>query len=97
MGPTKITITISHTIRVQPYEMIKPEVSMDFEVPEGTDLDEFYQEKYKEVKRFWNKLLYNHVFDLKNRNDIDNIYAYAKDLVTGKEIIPTFKQKPNKK
>ena len=47
----KITITVGESIRVQPYETIKPVVTMEYEVPDDVDLDEYYQEKYKEVKR----------------------------------------------
>ena len=60
----KISITIGESIRVQPYETVKRIVTMDYEVPDSVDLDDFYQEKYKEVKRIWNMHLYNMLYNV---------------------------------
>ena len=37
---------------------------MEYEVPDGVNLEEFYQEKYREVKRIWNMHLYNMVYNM---------------------------------
>lgn len=87
----KITITIAENIRGKPYEILKPNISMEYEVPDGADLEEFYQEKYREVKRIWNMHLYNMVYNTEKRNEFGDIKEYAKDMVLGKESYPVFK------
>ena len=92
----KITIEISQTIRVVPYEMIKPGISMEFEVPEGIDIKEFYKEKYKEVKQVWNMHLYNLLFDTSQRSKAQDAFDYAKTLILEGEKFPTFRLKNDK-
>ena len=87
----KITITIGENIRTKPYEIIKPTVSMEYEVPDGVDAEEFYQEKYREVKRIWNMHLYNMVYNTDIRATCKNINEYADSMVLGREKFPVFK------
>ena len=89
----KITIKISESIRVAPYEVIKPEIAMEFEVPDDVNLEDFYREKYKVVKRIWNMHLYNQLFNVKKRQKEDNVFEFARMLMKGKEEFPTFKFK----
>ena len=87
----KITITINEAIRVAPYEVVKPSISIEYEVPRGvTDVEEFYKEKYREVKRIWNMHLYNMLYNTTNRNQIGDVHKYAEQLVLGKEKFPKF-------
>jgi membrane-bound lytic murein transglycosylase MltF len=86
----KITITIGESIRVQPYETIKPIVTVEFEVPDNEDLEEFYQEKYKETKRIWNMHLYNLLYNADVRKNSKSVFDFAEDLVLGKEKFPKF-------
>ena len=86
----KITITIGESIRVQPYETVKPVVTMEFEVPDGVNLDDYYQEKYKEVKRIWNMHLYNLLYNVDVRKNSKSVFDFAEDLVLGKEKFPKF-------
>lgn len=87
----KITITIAENIRSKPYEILKPNISVEYEVPEGVDIQEFYQEKYCEVKRIWNMHLYNMVFNTDKRHEFNSIKEYATNMVLGKENFPVFK------
>lgn len=87
----KIVITIAENIRGKPYEILKPNISMEYEVPDGINLEEFYQEKYREVKRIWNMHLYNMVYNTEKRNEFGDIKEYAKEMVLGKESYPVFK------
>ena len=50
MKSKKIVITIAENIRGKPYEILKPNISVEYEVPEGADIEEFYQsiERLKE-------------------------------------------------
>ena len=94
----KINITISETIRVAPYEVIKPAISCEYEVPQGvTDVAVFYQAKYREVKRLWNMHLYNMLYSTSTRGGHDNIFDFAEELLLGKEKFPTFKLRKQKK
>ena len=93
----KITITIGESIRVQPYETVKPVVTMEFEVPDGVNLDDYYQEKYKEVKRIWNMHLYNILYNVDVRKNSKSVFDFAEDLVLGKEKFPKFIQKQPEK
>jgi hypothetical protein len=86
----KINITIAENIRTRPYEIIKPTISMEFEVPEDEDIQDFYQEKYRVVKRIWNMHLYNMLYNTTNRNQIGDVHKYAEQLVLGKEKFPKF-------
>ena len=86
----KITITIGESIKVQPYETIKPIVTMEYEVPEDKDLEDFYQEKYKETKRIWNMHLYNLLYNVDVRKNSKSVFDFAEDLVLGKEKFPKF-------
>jgi len=92
----RITIEISQTIRVAPYEMIKPTIGMEFEVPEGADVKKFYLEKYREVKKIWNLHLYNLLYDTKHREKAKSIYEYAQSLVLDQEVFLTFKSMKKK-
>jgi len=92
----QINIEISETIRLAPYEVIKPSISMTYEVPEEADIKEFYQEKYREVKKLWNMHLYNQLYNSSNRIDMEDTWAFAQKMVSGKEKFPVFKSK-NKK
>tara|TARA_B100000902_G_C27000981_1_gene759852 strand:- start:165 stop:461 length:297 start_codon:yes stop_codon:yes gene_type:complete len=87
----KITITIAENIRVKQYEIIKPAISMEYEVPEGVDLEEFYQEKYRETKRLWNMHLYNMVYNVDVRRDAKNLHEYVDNMILGRERFPVFK------
>ena len=86
----KISITIAENIRVKQYEIIKPTISMEFEVPEGVEIQDFYQEKYRVVKRIWNMHLYNMLYNTTNRNQIGDVHKYAEQLVLGTEKFPKF-------
>ena len=86
----KINITISENIRTRPYEIIKPTISMEFEVPEGEDIQDFYQEKYRVVKRIWNMHLYNLLYNVDVRKNSKSVFDFAEDLVLGKEKFPKF-------
>ena len=57
---------------------------------DGEDIQEFYQEKYRVVKRIWNMHLYNMLYSTTNRNQINNVHQYAEQLVLGKEKFPKF-------
>ncbi len=92
----KIVIEISQTIRVAPYEMIKPTIGMEFEIPEGADVKKFYLEKYREVKKIWNLHLYNLLYDTKRREKVESIYEYAQSLVLDQETFLTFRPKKKK-
>jgi len=93
----KINITISETIRVAPYEVIKPGISCEYEVPQGvTDVAVFYQEKYREVKRLWNMHLYNMLYNTSKRSGTKDVFDFAEDLLLGKEKFPIFKLKKQK-
>ena len=95
----KITIEISQTIRVRPYETIKPSIAMDFDLPKTWDeMDEkrktaWYRERYKDVKKIWNLHLYNLLYDTSKRHKAEDVFEYAQDLVLGEETFPTFKKK----
>ena len=91
MKSKKIVITIAENIRGKPYEILKPNISVEYDVPEGADIEEFYQEKYREVKRIWNMHLYNMVYNLDKRHDTKSLKEYARDMVLGKESFPVFK------
>lgn len=91
-----INIEISESIRVAPYEVVKPTISVSYEVPEDADLEAFYKEKYREVKRIWNKHLFNLLYNSKVRLEED-VWAYAHKMVSGKEKFPVFKPKTKKK
>ena len=94
----KITITINEAIRVAPYEVVKPSISIEYEVPRGvTNIEEFYKEKYREVKRIWNMHLYNQLYSTSKRHKAEDIFEFAQDLVLGKEEFPTFVLKENSK
>jgi hypothetical protein len=94
----KITITINESIRVAPYEVIKPSISIEYEVPQGTiSIDDFYKEKYREVKRIWNMHLYNQLYSSSKRHKTEDLFEFAQDLVLGKEQFPTFVLKTKKK
>lgn len=93
LGKRRITIDITEAIRVRPYEVIKPSISITFDVPRGVNLEKFYLMKYKEVKRIWNLHLYNLLYNTRARHAAPNIFDYAEDLVLGKEKFPTFKPK----
>ena len=86
----KINITIAENIRTRPYEIIKPTISMEFEVPEGKDIQDFYQEKYRVVKRIWNMHLYNMLYNVDVRKNSKSVFDFAEDLVLGKEKFPKF-------
>jgi len=92
----QITIEISEGIRVAPYEIIKPMISMTYDVPEDVDLEDFYKEKYREVKRIWNKHLFNQLYNSKVRLEDEDVWAYAHKMVSGKEKFPVFKPKTKK-
>ena len=92
----KISITIGESIRVQPYETVKPIVTVDYEMPDSADIDEFYQEKYKEVKRIWNMHLYNMLYNVDVRKNSKSVFDFAEDLVLGKEKFPKFILKTEK-
>ena len=93
----KIVITINESIRVAPYEVIKPSISIEYEVPQGiVSIDDFYKEKYKEVKRIWNMHLYNQLYSTSKRHASEDIFEFAQDLIIGKEKFPTFVLKPKK-
>ncbi len=92
----RINIEISETIRVAPYEVIKPTISVSYDIPEGRDIDEFYKEKYREVKRTWNKHLFNLLYNSKIRLEEEDIWAYAHKMVSGREKFPVFKPKKKK-
>jgi len=92
----KITITINESIRVAPYEVVKPSISIEYEIPRGvTDISKFYKEKYKEVKRIWNMHLYNQLYSTSKRHASDDLFEFAQDLILGKEKFPTFVLKEN--
>lgn len=93
----KILIEISQTIRIAPYTMVKPTIGIEFEVPEGTDVKEFYLEKYREVKKIWNLHLYNLLYDTKNREAAENLYKYVQTLVLDQEKFLKLKPKKKKK
>lgn len=92
-----INIEISEGIRVAPYEIIKPTISVSYEVPDNVDLEDFYKEKYREVKRIWNKHLFNQLYNSKVRLEEEDVWAYAHKIVSGKEKFPVFKHKPKNK
>tara|TARA_R100000008_G_C3586267_1_gene172574 strand:+ start:2805 stop:3110 length:306 start_codon:yes stop_codon:yes gene_type:complete len=87
----KITITIAENIRSKPYEILKPTISVEYEVPDGWEVQEYYELKYREVKRIWNMHLYNMVYNTEKRTEIGDIKEYAKEMVLGKESFPVFK------
>jgi len=93
----RITIKIAEGIRVAPYEVIKPEIAMEFDVPDDVDLEKFYREKYKEVKRIWNLHLYNLLFNTDARQKANNVFDYATELVKFNEKFPTFVFKDKEK
>ncbi len=93
----KITIDISETIRVAPYETIRPGISIEFEVPEGADVKEFYLKKYRDVKNLWNLHLYNLLYDTTQRTKVKDIFEHAQNLILGPEKFPMFKLKKKKK
>lgn len=93
----KIVITIAENIRGKPYEILKPNISVEYEVPDGENIEEFYQEKYREVKRIWNMHLYNMVYNTDQRNGSKNLKEYAREMVLGKESFPVFKLKKEDK
>lgn len=89
-----ITIEISETIRVAPYEVIKPGITGTFEIPPGVDVDEFYQECYRELKRLWNKQLINMLHNSDKRMETEDVKSFALDLLHGKEKFLNLNQKP---
>lgn len=93
----EIYIEINEGIRVAPYEIIKPIIGMKFEIPDGANIEDFYKEKYRVVKRMWNLHLYNLLYNTSQRHKHDNAYNYAQALISGKEKFPTFVIKNNKK
>ena len=104
IGATSITIGISQTIRTQPYEMVKPSIDISFDLPSGTSLDteldieEFYKEKYPEVKRIWNLHLYSLLYDTTKRRKAGSAFKHVQSLIS-EETFPTYrvKKKPSKK
>lgn len=93
----EIYIEISEGIRVAPYEIIKPTIGIKFEVPEEVNIEEFYKEKYRVVKRLWNMHLYNLLYNTSQRHKKDSAFDYAQQLILSKEKFPTFIIKKKKK
>ena len=89
----RITIEISETIRGKPYEVIKPSISVAYDVPDGENLEDFYKKKYKEVKRIWYLHLYNMLYNTSRRHKTKSLYKFAEGLIADEEKFPTFKVK----
>jgi hypothetical protein len=92
--PKTITISIGETVRHKEWENIKPEVSAEFNVPEDCDnLDQYYNECYKVLKKVFNLHLYNMLFNTQERKKSDSLINFITELITGKEKFPKFKFK----
>lgn len=92
----QITIIITESIRIAPYETIKPSISMSFDIPLNTDIEEFYKRKYRIVKRIWNLHLYNLLYNTSRRHKAETVFGFAEDLILKNEGFPTFKNKGKK-
>ncbi len=92
-NPKEITITISETVRYQPYENIKPEVTATWDVPADVDLDEFYLEKYQDLKKIYNRHLYLLLYHVQKRlkGFNGNPFKHVKGLLKGNETFPHFR------
>lgn len=92
----QLTIIITESIRIAPYETIKPSISMSFDIPSGTDVEEFYKKKYRIVKRIWNLHLYNLLYNTSQRHKAETIFSFAENLILKNEGFPTFNQRGEK-
>jgi len=92
--PKTINVGITETIRHAEFQNIKPSISAEFDVPEDCqNLQQFYIDCYKVVKKVWNMHLYNMLFNTQQRKEASSLMEFAGTLVTGKEKMPKFKFK----